>query len=194
MARGAVRAAVRAALRALRDTRGVAAVEMAVAAPLLLTFFCGVGEMSLFLTAHYQAGQMASTVADVVARYTEPSASDIRSIFRVSSTVMGEDNFAANGYVVLSSVSRAANSTRTRVAWQCGGGGALVSQSRVGRVGGDAVLPGGLLLEADDNVIVAEVFYDYTPTLGFVPMPETVFYKTTVFRPRLGALTTPPGC
>jgi hypothetical protein len=43
-------------------------------------------------------------------------------------------------------------------------------------------------------VIVAEVFYRYTPLFSnFMPV-ETQLYKTAVFRPRLGSLTSAPGC
>jgi Flp pilus assembly protein TadG len=171
---------------------GVAGIEMAIITPVLLALLCGGSEIALYCRSHFQAAQMASTVADAVSRYESLTSSDITSIFSVSSDVMGSQDFAQNGYVILSSVSRTSGGTPA-VAWQCKGG-ALVNASRVGILNKTATPPGDLVLDATDNVIVAEVFYEYTPMFtGFVPV-EKQLYKTAVFRPRLGSLTTAPGC
>jgi hypothetical protein len=105
---------------------------------------------------------------------------------------MGSDDFAKNGYVVLTSVLRTAGAAPT-VAWQCKGG-ALTSTSHIGAVSETATLPGKLVLDATDNVVIAEVFYKYTPIFNQVATLDTSIYKTAVFRPRLGSLTSAPGC
>jgi Flp pilus assembly protein TadG len=185
--------ASRIASRLVGSKDGVAGIEMALITPVLLALLCGGSEIALYCRSHFQASQMASTVADAVSRYESLTSADITSIFSVSSDVMGSEDFANNGYVILSSVSRTSGGTPT-VAWQCKDG-ALVNPSRVGVLNKTATLPGSLVLDATDNVIVAEVFYQYTPTLtGFVPLLEKQLYKTAVFRPRLGSLTTAPGC
>jgi hypothetical protein len=184
--------ASRIASRLVGSKDGVAGIEMALITPVLLALLCGGSEIALYCRSHFQASQMASTVADAVSRYESLTSADITSIFSVSSDVMGSEDFAQNGYVMLSSISRTSGGDPT-VVWQCKGG-ALVNSSRVGVLNKTATLPGSLVLDATDNVIVAEVFYQYTPTLnGFVPL-EKQLYKTAVFRPRLGSLTTAPGC
>ncbi|MCZ7861812.1 pilus assembly protein [Agrobacterium salinitolerans] len=192
----AVRNAIDSACRLFRrlagDKQGVAGIEMAMVTPFLLILLCGGSEISLYARSHFQASQMASTVADAVSRYEAITSADITSIFSVSSEVMGSADFAENGYVILSSVSRT-NGANPVVAWQCKGG-ALVKDSRIGAVTKAAALPGSLTLDTTDNVIVAEVFYQYTPMFEtFVPV-EKQLYKTAVFRPRLGSLTSAPGC
>ncbi|SKA36359.1 TadE/TadG family type IV pilus assembly protein [Consotaella salsifontis] len=181
--------------RMLGDRTGVAAVEMALATPLLMVMLGGTVEVTRVISVHYEVAQMTNTVSDAVARYENGiDASVINALFSVSSDIVGTSDFKDNGYVVLSSVARAKGAKDAKVAWQCKGGGALVSPSAIGKIGQIATLPNGLTIDEDDNVIVAEVFYKYRPILTWLPISESVVYKTAVFRPRLGSLTTAPGC
>jgi Flp pilus assembly protein TadG len=182
----------RMARRLAADRRGVAGIEMAVIAPVLLLLLCGGAEIAMYLRSHFRASQMASTVADAVSRYEAITATDITSIFSASSEIMGAADFGENGYVILSSVSRTSGGNPT-VTWQCKGG-TSVNPSRVGAATKTATLPGNLVLDATDNAIVAEVFYKHTTILNEFISLERQIYKTAVFRPRLGSLTTVPGC
>jgi Flp pilus assembly protein TadG len=165
---------------------------MALVAPMLLLLFFGCAETGLLVRTHFQAAQMASTVADVIARYKSVTSADISGIFAVSAAVMGNKDFDQNGTVILSSVATDHHGNAT-VAWQCSSG-ALGSTSRIGTAGKAARLPNGLALGDDDDIIVAEVFYRYVPLLGWTAPETTLVYKTALFRPRLGDLTTAPGC
>jgi Flp pilus assembly protein TadG len=188
----AARVAVALIRRLMHDGNGVAGIEMAITMPVLLLLLCGGSEIALYARSHFQASQMASTVADAVSRYESLTASDVTSIFTVTSEIMGTDDFSKNGYVILSSVSRMGGATPV-VAWQCKGG-ALASASKIGIVNKAATLPGNLTLDDTDNVIVAEVFYRHTPMFSNFVTIEPQLYKTAVFRPRLGSLTSAPGC
>ncbi len=182
----------RTARRLAADKRGVAGIEMAVITPVLLLLLGGGAEIGMYIRSHFQASQMASTVADAVSRYEDITASDVTSIFSVASEIMGASDFSESGYVILSSVTRSGSGTPT-VTWQCKGG-ATESKSRVGAASKAAALPGSLVLDATDNVIVAEVFYTHTTIFDeFIPLEKQI-YKTAVFRPRLGSLTSVPGC
>lgn len=180
------------ARRFVRREDGVAAVEMGLLTPLFLLMFCGCAEIAMLVRTHYRAAQMASTVADVIARYKMVTSSDVTSIMNVSSEVMGVASFPPNGKVILSSVATD-DKAKAKVAWQCTGGN-LQQISKVGTSGKVATLPGSVVLGAGDNVIVAEVFYQYTPMFGWAVSESTLIYKTALFRPRLGSLTTAPGC
>lgn len=176
----------------VRRKDGVAATEMALLAPMLLLLCFGGAETALLVRTHFQAAQMASTVADVIARYKTVTSADILGIFAVSSEVMGARDFDRSGTVVLSSIATDGKGSAT-VAWQCTSG-SLGSSSRVGSIGKAASLPRGLVLGPDDNVIVAEIFYRYAPLMGWTTPEIALVYKTALFRPRLGDLTTAPGC
>ena len=178
----------------LGDRRGVAAIELALASPVLLVLLLGTTEIAGFIKVHYQAAQMASTVADAVARYDKVTSADIADILSASSAVMDKADFGTKGYVVLTSAVKVKLTDAPTVAWQCRGGGTTAQASRIGKLKNVATLPGSLVLDADDNVIVAEVFYTYTPMFTLIPIATRIVYKTAVFRPRLGALTTVSGC
>lgn len=178
--------------RFIRRQHGIAATELALVAPMLLGLFLGCTETGLLVRTHFQAAQMASTVADVIARYKSVTQADISGIFAVSAEVMGTKDFSQKGAVILSSVATDDEGEAT-VAWQCASG-ELESTSRIGAAGEAASLPSGLVLDQDDNIIIAEVFYQYTPLLGWTAPQVTLAYKTALFRPRLGDLTTAPGC
>lgn len=175
-----------------RRKDGVAAVEMALATPILLALCFGCAETALLMRTHFQAAHMASTVADVIARYKSITAADVNGIFSVSAEVMGSQDFLEHGTVVLTSVATNADADAT-VSWQCSAG-ELGSESRVGVAGDTATLPGSLALDAKDNVIVAEIFYQHQSLLQWNQPELTLIYKTALFRPRLGDLTTVPGC
>lgn len=180
------------ARRLVQRKDGIAATEMALLAPMLLLLCFGGAETWLLVRTHFQAAQMASTAADVIARYKSVTSADISGIFAVSAEVMGARDFDRSGTVVLSSIATDDKGNAT-VAWQCTGGG-LGSSSRVGNIGKAASLPRGLVLGPSDNIIVAEVFYRYAPLLGWAAQEMTLVYKDALFRPRLGDLTTAPGC
>ncbi len=180
------------ARRFARCIGGVAATELALIAPVLLALFLGCAETGLLVRTHFQAAQMASTTADVIARYKAVTSADIAAIFSVSSEIMGTKNFNDNGTVILTSVATDDYGKAT-VAWQCSGG-QPGNTSRIGRVGKVASVPGALVMDKNDNLIIAEVFYRYTPLLGWNGSAVSLAYKTALFRPRLGDLTAAPGC
>jgi Flp pilus assembly protein TadG len=176
------------------DCRGVAAVEMAIVAPLLVLLLLGTAEAAHLIKRHFEVAQTASTVADVVARYENVTKDSINAIFDVSERVMGASTFRSNGRIILSSVAKGSTTASpTTVSWQCSGGGTLPAVSAVGKPTQKATLPGGLVLDVNDNVIVAEVFFKYEPLFRILPLAQTI-QKRSLFRPRLGALTTAPGC
>lgn len=173
--------------------RAVAAIEFALIAPAMLILFCGGMEIALFLHASYQTAQAASTVADVITRYDTLNSDNIDALLSVASQVVGDTDFEEKGEIILSSISRSSGGTAT-IAWQCTGGGQYDGESQIGKTGKAATLPTSLTLASDDNVIIAEVYFDYASVFGWLPSSATPIYKTSIFRPRLGSLTSAPGC
>jgi Flp pilus assembly pilin Flp len=180
--------------RLLGDQRGVAAIEMALIAPVLLAMTLGMSEVAMKMLAQYKAAQTATTVADMVARYQTLSKSDVSGLLDASSKVIGTADFSTSGRIILSSVTKSVTATSPTIVWQCTGGGGLSQTSRLGIIGSAASLPGNLALDNGDNIIVAEVFYSYVPVISFLDSQSTTLYNVATFRPRLGALTTAPGC
>ncbi len=173
--------------RYLNDAKGVAAVELALLLPILFVLLLGVYETGRFILITQKAEKVVYTVADVVAQSETISAADMQSLLSAVNEMMSPFTFGANGKVIISSVAR--GTTNTTVRWQYCGGGTLAEPSRIGPVNGTAALPAGFSLNAGDDIVVAEVFYKFTPVLGEHIIKPGLLHRTAYFRPRLGALS-----
>jgi len=183
--------------RLLREERGVAAVEFALVAPMLITLVLGGYQLSQLLYANQRVEKMAFTVTDAISRDQMITAGMAASLFSATGELMKPLDFGQNGIVVLSAIQRGDTDYPQygKITWQCKGGGTLSKSSKFGTVG-DYVpeLPGDLDLEKKDAVIVAEVFFRYTPTISLFSFGQRDIYKYALFRPRLGQLTSAAGC
>ncbi len=72
----------------VKDSKGVAAVEFALIAPLLLLLFLGTVEVSLAVAVDRKLSRTSSAVADLVTQLQTPSASDVEAIFGVTDRIM----------------------------------------------------------------------------------------------------------
>jgi len=176
----------------VRAEGGMAAMEFAFAAPILLFLLLNGVEMSRALLIHQKAEKVAYTVSDVVAQSSVLTTGQLNQIVAAGAQIMEPYAFGADGVIVISSVYQGTGIVAPVVRWQYVGGGSLQRASRIGVLNGTALLPDGLVLNAKDNIIVAEVFY--RPTAAFLSESWTTaeIYKAAIFKPRLGALTTPP--
>ncbi|HEX6120766.1 MAG TPA: TadE/TadG family type IV pilus assembly protein [Dongiaceae bacterium] len=181
--------------RIWRNDRGVSAIEFALLAPILSTLFIGCIEITFKIWSTQKAEKLAVTMADVIAQSQNVSKADVDALTGSVDKIMDPFPFGTNGAVFISSVYRAQDETTAKVNWQCQDAGSLVVESKIGEKGDDATLPSGFTLAERDNVIIAEVFYKYEPIAPGVLFDEQVIYRRAIFKPRLGALTTPPtGC
>ncbi len=182
---------MRSARAAIRDERGIAAVEFALALPILALLFLSGFEVNRYILLHQKVEKTAYTVADVVAQSESVTQSQLNQIFTAAKEIMDPYDFNADGIVIVSSIYKSGTSNPT-VRWRYSGGGTLSRTSKLGSVGASATLPGGLTLNASDNVIIAEIYYRYHPLLQGAVVDEADIYKTSIFKPRLGALITTP--
>lgn len=178
--------------RFLRDNQGVAAIEFALAIPVLMTMFFGVFELNRYLLINQKADRIAYTVTDVVAQSNNVTTGQLDVVLNAATQIMLPFEFSNDGVVVISSVYKQDEDSEPETRWQYTGGGTIIRTSRIGNVNEDANLPGGLELNSRDNVIISEVYYRYTPIFGMGIVDAQDVYKTVIFKPRLGALTTPP--
>ncbi len=174
-----------------RAQGGVAAVEFALVLPALLAILIGGFEISRFIIVNQKLDHVAYTTADVVAQETSVTQAQLADVMNAAAKIMDPFAFGPNGVVIVSSVYQDPTDGPV-VLWQSSGGGTLERASHVGEVGDPAVLPDGFNLNDTDNVIVAEVFYSYTPVLTEEYFATRENYKFAVFKPRFGALTTTP--
>lgn len=176
-----------------RDNRGVAAVEAALLLPVLLTTFIGCTEVTFKIWSTQKVEKLAVTIADVLTQSQTISSEGLAQVVMASDRIMEPFEFDDEGVIYISSVYVTQDETVAKVNWQCSTTGSFSALSKLGQVGDPAVLPPELVLAERDNVIVAEIYYKYTPIMPGLMFDEAIVYRRAFFKPRLGALTNSPG-
>lgn len=179
-----------------RDKSGVAAIEFALLLPFLLVLFIGCLEVTFKIWSTQKAEKLAVTLADVIAQSQEVTVADLQSLVSSIDKIMEPFPFGNDGVVFISSVylpqaEEDAEPGDPVVNWQYKKG-TFSATSQIGVENSTATLPNGFDLNERDNVIVAEVFYKYTPIAPGVMFDEDIVYRRAFFKPRLGALTDKP--
>jgi hypothetical protein len=172
-----------------RAQQGVAYLEFAVTLPFLLALFMGSVDATRYILIAQKLEKVSLSMADLVAQYETMSTTQLNTLILATGQVMRPYDFGANSYVVVSSITKTGTNAPV-VNWQYAGGGTMVSASRIGATGNAATLPAGFTMVDKDNIIIAEVFYNYTSLVAGSVMPNVLMYKMAVFKPRLGALNT----
>jgi Flp pilus assembly protein TadG len=159
---------------------GMAAVEFALIAPVMILMFFGTIELSEALNAKARVTRVASTAADLVAQATTVSNADITNIFNAANSILYPYS-SAGAQIVISNIV------------DDGHGGAKVlwsnAQNATPRaVGATVAVPAGLIVSGSgSSVILAEITYIYssptTQALGANTTMTGSFYS----RPRRSA-------
>ena len=178
----------------LRDRmrKGVAALEFALTLPLWTALLLGAGDGCYFLLVNEKADRIAYSVTDIVTQYQTISIANLKDILLAAGQLMNPFSFNTNGVVIVTSIFQPSVGNPV-IEWQYSGGGTLTKTSKIGTTGGAATLPNGLALNANDNVIISEVYYNFIPLfLNEDSFAATTVYRQAVYKPRLSPLVTPP--
>jgi Flp pilus assembly protein TadG len=168
--------------RFARDQRGLAAVEFALIAPIMILLYCGLGELSLAVMAARQAGHAASVVGDLVAQTPNMDATQMTDIFNVGTSIM-KPFPAAPLKVRVTSVKADAQGV-PRVVWSQGHGmGAMTAGNTVPGFPANLLLPG-------DSIIEADVSYAFTSPIQQVVATPVNSGQNFYFKPRRSADVT----
>lgn len=166
---------------------GVAAIEFALALPLLMTLLFGAVEVTRYILVTQKIEKVSSSLSDVVAQSATMSTAQLAQIITAAGQVMLPYDFEADGYAIISSVTKTGSAAPV-VNWQYKGGGGYVQPSKIGAVGATATMPAGFTMVDKENVIVAEVFYSYKPLFSGMIYGNSQMYRTSIYKPRLGDL------
>lgn len=172
-------------LRSLRrfraDIAGVAAIEFAFIAPILVTMYFGVAELTQAMIAQRRTSHAASTIGDLVAQSTCVTDANVNDIFTVGQTILAP---FPSGPLKMRITSISANGAgATTVDWSTGSG-----MSALG-VGSAITVPSGVIA-ANQSVVKAEVSYTYTSPVNYVLPSPVTFTNAYYLRPRLSDKTT----
>lgn len=158
-----------AARRFARDVAGVAAVEFAYIAPILLVMLMATFELSRGVSIDRRLNSVSAMASELVAREGEVAAADLLNIYRALDHVMKPYN--DNSLVVRLTQVRTNNNSVAQVEWSSEINSTMVQSTS----GGTPTTPyphcstfnlDAELKQRGSRVIVAEVGYNYQPMFG----------------------------
>lgn len=146
-----------------RDQRGVSAVEFALIAPVLITFYFGFAETTQAMMAKRRASHVASTIGDLVAQESVITNAEITDLFTIGNTLLSPFPTTSLKIRITSITANAAG--EIKVDWSDGYGGLAALSAGAAYSG----VPAGLIA-ANQSLIVSEVQYSYdSPIKKYVP-------------------------
>lgn len=149
----------------LQAKDGVAAVEFAFIAPIVILMFFGLIELSQGMNCRQRMESVAGTVADLVAQSTKITDADRTNIFNAAGAIMFPFSDDDMEIVITSVVDNGTNNGVGRVAWS------EATANTTARSTGSTVpsgeLPAGLIT-GGGSVIMAEVKYTFHSPAGFI--------------------------
>ena len=172
----------------IADRGGTVMVEFAIILPILMFVMLAGVDLVRFAMLQQKLNRAAVTMADLVSQYAVITTTHKDQIFLAMEHVIAPFPMGASGRVIISSISRVDAGNPVLVTWQRAGGGSATATSNFGTTGSTATLPAGFTVLAGQNVIVAEVFYDFEPLLFEAVLPSRRVEHNSFFRPRFGSL------
>ncbi len=182
-----------------RDDSGIAAIEFAMIAPMLVLMLFGITDVANYFAVDRKVSQIAQTISDFTSRYTTVQESDITNFFNVAGAIVNP--YDKNSLkAMIHQVYLDPNSKTAKVVWSRATTGLKpLDKNTVYPV------PAGLVSKdssgnwlANQYLIVGEVNYKYVPTIGWVISKSGVNASETAFtKPRqmtcvmLGSTCTP---
>lgn len=172
--------------------KGVVAVEFALTLPIWVTLLIGSSDIAYMMLISQRVDRIAYSVTDIVTQSETISTADLDNIMIAAGELMRPFTFGDKGVVIVSSLYKSAGQTPT-ITWQYVGGGSLARGSKIGAALATPQMPNGLTLNDNENVIIAEVYYDFDPMfINAGILSEGDIYRTAIYKPRLSPLITPP--
>jgi Flp pilus assembly protein TadG len=169
----------------------LAAIEFALSLPFIVMLSFGSIEVTRYVLITQKLERVSIALSDIVAQSETMSSSQLNQIIGAAGQVMLPYNFSVNGYAIISSVSKT-GTNQPVVNWQYKSAG-TARASHIGVAGGVAAMPSGFTMLDKDTVIIAEVFFNYIPILSGIIYNNGDMYRYSIYKPRLGNLTTLSG-
>jgi hypothetical protein len=172
-------------LGAVRDARGVAAVEFGLLSPILLLMLLGCVEFGRAVAIERRIDLVTSRVGDMVAREETMSADNINAIYDIAEHIMAPYDASSLQLSVIPVAPSQSDETIVKVY--------AGTTNRPSMHGGSqpeqcSVYTLAELLGANDKAIVVEASYSYTPLfVGFL-IPSATWTNKSVHSPREGCV------
>jgi Flp pilus assembly protein TadG len=175
-----------ATLRRLRtDTSGLAAVEFALILPLMLTMFFGIIDVSNGFAVDRKVSMISQTLSDLTSRYTVVQETDITNFFTIGDAMLTPYDKTVLK-TTINQLYLDPTSKTAKVVWSRGDN--KLSKNTVVSVPTDLVAKDSSgNWTANQYLVLAQVIYVYTPTIGWVVSKAGITLTESSFtKPRQG--------
>lgn len=172
--------------------KGTVAIEFALSLPIWVALLLGSTDVAYLMLISQRVDRVAYSVTDILTQSETLTTSDLNTTMLAAGELMRPFEFGEKGIVIVSSLYKPAGGSTT-ITWQHIGGGSLARVSKIGIANGTPTMPNGLTLNDNENVIIAEVYYNFEPMFinaGILATGD--IYRNAVYKPRLSPLLTPP--
>jgi len=166
-------------LRFLLSRKGVAAIEFALIAPILIMIYIGLAELGLGMMASRRTSHLGATIGDLVSQSESVTLANINDIFDIGTSIL-EPFAAGNNLQLRVSCVRMGTDNQAHVYWSdarnwLGAAYQEIIDGTTGTVITDITTD---QLPVGENIIMTEVRYQYqAPVTKFLPAPVTFSYR-----------------
>jgi Flp pilus assembly protein TadG len=170
----AIHALMRRARLLARQESGMAAVEFSLILPILVVLWLGGVEMTEGLSVDRRLNNLAAAIGDLSARSKTLTYADVNTIFNLGPAAMYP--YATGTLKMRVTAVNMDASKNAKVAWSRGSGITAYAE----KASMNSVVPATLRV-ANSQIIMAETYYTYTPTVGYmltggVPLSDRLFF------------------
>jgi Flp pilus assembly protein TadG len=165
--------------RFLRDRGGLAAIEFAFVAPILILAYFGVAELCGAMLAQRKTSHVASAIGDLTSQYSAPAASDINNFLVAGQTIMSPSD-TTTLKMRISAVQENAAGAAT-VIWSCASSNWVL----LAKTTPEPAVQQANVISAGQSVIMAEAQYTYTSPVSYLLPSAFTYYNVFYLRPRI---------
>lgn len=162
-----------------RDDRGLALVEFAIAAPVLLLLYLGGWQLSDALACRRKVTITARAVSDLTSQFASVTGAQEDSIIAAATQIMAPFS-AANATIVVSDL-HTDGSGNTTVAWS------RASSNATARTQGSSFALPASMVSNNSDLIYGEVRYAYAPTALYGLTGPVTLADQVYMSPRLSS-------
>jgi len=167
-------------LRFLLARKGVAAIEFALIAPVLILIYIGLAELGLGMMASRRTSHLGATIGDLVSQSESVTTANLNDIFDIGTSILEPFEAGNNLQLRVSCVRMISTDTKAHVYWSDARNwqGAAYQEIIDGTTGTVITDITTDQLPVNENVIMTEVKYQYqAPVTKFLPSPVTFSFR-----------------
>jgi len=184
----------RAAKAFARDRRGVAAVEFAMIAPVMILGYVGTSELSTAMMTSRRISHSTSAIGDLLSQQQTTTKASVTDMLAAGAIIMQPFSTTPMGLRLTSITlqSSGTNSGKTTVDWSDANGSGLTALTK-GTVISNATVT-KLVTTANPSIVMADGVYAFTSPVPYFLPHGVAFSETFYLSPRYGSTITCADC